>query len=369
MLKLKHSKSLLLLFFRKEVLAISLLSLAAAAPIDYSQPANWACRPGQETLCTTGLDALVVAADGTRTPQPFTPATAAPIDCFYVYPTVSEEKQDYADMTLSPEVARVVHAQAGRLTSRCRVFAPVYRQLTLLGLRKKLIAGEAPDFGPAYTDVLAAWHWYLAHDNAGRGVVLVGHSQGTILLQQLIADEIDGKPSQKVLVAAFLGGDPALTVPKGTRVGGIFKHVPLCTAAAETGCAYVWSSYRADDTSVARKFGANASDTSVAGCVNPAAPAGGPAALKTYFNRPKSAPDSDPPYIELIGQLSAQCVADDQGNVLRVTIDPTPFAARLDGALQIHLPGWGLHVLDIALTQGNILDDLSAETATWTRTH
>jgi hypothetical protein len=359
MLKLRHSKSLLLL--------VSLVSLAAAAPVDYSQPANWACRPGQESLCTTGLDALVVAADGTRTQQPFVPAPAAPIDCFYVYPTVSEEKQDYADLTLSPEVAHVVHSQAGRLTSSCRMFAPVYRQLTMSGLRAKLMAGEAPDFAPAYTDVLAAWRWYLAHDNAGRGLVLVGHSQGTILLQKLIAEEIDGKPSQKLLVAAFLGGDPSLTVPKGRLVGGIFKHVPLCTAPAETGCAYVWSSYRADDANVDRKFGTNSSDATAAGCVNPAAPAGGTGALKTYFSRPKSSPDSDPPYIELIGQLSAQCVADDQGNVLRVSINPTPFAARLEGALQVHRPGWGLHVLDIALTQGNILDDLAAETATWTR--
>ena len=27
-------------------------------------------------------------------------------------------------------------------------------------------------------DVLAAWNYYLEHDNQGRGVVLVGHSQG-----------------------------------------------------------------------------------------------------------------------------------------------------------------------------------------------
>jgi hypothetical protein len=73
--------------------------------------------------------------------------------------------------------------------------------------------------------------------------------------------------------------------------------------------------------------------------------------------------------VELIGQLSAQCVADDQGDVLRITVNPSPFAARLNGALQIHRPGWGLHVLDIALTQGNILDDLAAESTAWTRSH
>ena len=31
-------------------------------------------------------------------------------------------------------------------------------------------------------DVVAAWRHYLDHDNRGRGVVLIGHSQGTGML-------------------------------------------------------------------------------------------------------------------------------------------------------------------------------------------
>ena len=37
-----------------------------------------------------------------------------------------------------------------------------------------------------YADVLDAWREYLARDNRGRGVVLLGHSQGTRMLRQLL---------------------------------------------------------------------------------------------------------------------------------------------------------------------------------------
>ena len=59
----------------------------------------------------------------------------------------------------------------------------------------------------AYADVAAAWHHYLSVDNKGRGVVLIGHSQGSGMLNQLIKKEIDPNPAQrKLLVAAYLAG-------------------------------------------------------------------------------------------------------------------------------------------------------------------
>ena len=362
---------------RLVALAAGLATLASAAaaqpqpPVDYGNPANWVCRPGAETTCTTGLDAMVVTADGARTRQSFQPVADAPIDCFYVYPTVSHETTTYADMTASPEVQATVKSQAGRLTSRCRLYAPIYRQLTSAGLREQMGRGQAIDWSRPYQDVRAAWRWYMAHDNHGRGVVIVGHSQGTILLQQLIAEEIDGRPAQTRLVAAFLAGDPSLPVPQGARVGGVFKSIPLCASAAEVGCVYVWADYMSDDTAPSRLFGHSPGGGLVAGCVSPAAPAGGTGELKAYLAKPAMAPDGDPPWVELIGQLSAQCQADAQGDVVRVTVLPgryqqllaTSFERSTGGA------GWGLHRLDMELPQGDILDVVRAEAQTWVRAH
>src|ERR1700743_2507360 len=118
--------------------------VADAAP-DYADNAIWVCRPGVEDICTTGLDAVVVYADGHKEQQPFKPAVNPTIDCFYVYPTVSREQRPYADMVATPEVQRTVHVQAGRLSSRCRVFAPIYRQATLMHLRQEMTGAAGPE--------------------------------------------------------------------------------------------------------------------------------------------------------------------------------------------------------------------------------
>ena len=351
---------------------------AASAAVDYGPAASWLCRPDAEAACQADLDAVTVDADGHRTPAPFKAAADPAIDCFYVYPTISADQTTFSDMVPGPEEREVVRGQVGRLAERCRLFAPVYRQLTMHGLGLQLREGGgagagkpavAPglDFSMPYRDVLAAWRWYMAHENHGRGVVLLGHSQGAIIIQRLLAEEIDGKPAQKQLVSAFLAGDPGLAVPKGAKVGGAFKSIPLCSAAPETGCVYVWGSYLASDTSEKRMFGHDPGNGMVASCVNPAAPGGGPGDLLAVLPRPSMAPASDPPWIEVKGQLSGECVADAQGDVLRISVKPGRYAELLGRGLEAYGlgPNWGLHRLDLSLPQGNILEVLSAETASW----
>jgi hypothetical protein len=312
--------------------------------------------------CTTGLDAQVLNADGTTEAQPFTPASDPLIDCFYVYPTVSQEQTDYADLTDSPEIQAEAREQVGRLSSRCRVFAPIYRQETSYGLNH-----NAPYSDDPMLDVQGAWAYYLQNYNQGRGVVLIGHSQGTILLQQLIASSIDGTATQALLVSAFLAGDPSLGVPAGGVVGGTFVHIPTCAAAAQTGCVYVWGSYLAGDTSVPPLFGGARSDGLVSACVNPAAPAGGSGALKFYY-----AGANPPAWVEALGQLTGTCQAGSGGaDIFVVTVLAGQFSAQNTSILTAAevAPGWGVHPLDLSLVQGNILDVLDAEIATWQAQH
>ena len=123
-------------------------------------------------------------------------------------------------MTANAEERRVVEQQLSRLGAQCRVYAPLYRQFTLTALRAAVTGGTPPG-GSArpntgYQDVVAAWNHYLEHENDGRGVVLIGHSQGAGVLTQLIANEIDGKPAQDKLVSAMLLGSN-LAVDKGGK--------------------------------------------------------------------------------------------------------------------------------------------------------
>ena len=148
-----------------------------AAP-DYTQDANWLCRPGRADACGGDIAATSIAANGKATPV-LTPTTrmAPQIDCFYVYPTVSTDKAANSDLSIDAAETNVAKVQFAPSRNACRTFAPMYRQVTLQALRDALTgAASTADRVMAYRDVAAAWADYLARDNGGRGVILIGHS-------------------------------------------------------------------------------------------------------------------------------------------------------------------------------------------------
>src|SRR5215813_6823615 len=55
---------------------------AVAAKNDYSNGANWLCRPGREDACGTDLATTVISADGKLGRETFAANPNAPIDCF-----------------------------------------------------------------------------------------------------------------------------------------------------------------------------------------------------------------------------------------------------------------------------------------------
>ncbi|BAH50603.1 DUF3089 domain-containing protein [Rhodococcus opacus] len=210
-------------------------------------PVQWLCTPEMASdPCDLGSDTtdlgtgVVSAADQVD-------ESDKPVDCFYVYPTVSDQLALNADLTPQPEVQSIASYQAARFSSQCRVFAPIYRQMTLTpGIEAALVG--APLAQTAYGDVLGAWNEYLAHENNGRGVILIGHSQGTMMLRKLIRDQIDPNPElRKKLVGAFLMGGN-VTTARGSTVGGDFQNIPVCTEQGESGCVVAYSTAVADPT-------------------------------------------------------------------------------------------------------------------------
>src|SRR5829696_7489228 len=100
---------------------------AEVKPNDYKEDASWLCRPGRKgDACDVDLTTTIVAADGTLTREAFTADPQAPIDCFYVYPTVSTDATPNSDMSQDPAEKNVILQQFARFASKCRAFAPMY---------------------------------------------------------------------------------------------------------------------------------------------------------------------------------------------------------------------------------------------------
>ena len=351
----------------------------AAAPVknDYGDGKNWLCRPGRQDACAVDLNTTVVTASGKLKQERWSANPKAPIDCFYVYPTVSSDPTANSDMNAGPEELAVIRAQAARFGSECRVFAPLYRQVTLTALRAG-IAGRpmTVDRALGYNDVVDAWKHYLEHDNQGRGVVLIGHSQGSGVLSQLIRNEIDGKPAQQRIVSALLLGTN-IAVPKGKEVGGAFQQMPLCRSASQTGCIIAYVSFRADvPPPASSRFGRAQGKDMVAACTNPAALGGGSGELHAYLAsagrslgssaEPKPwvtpAQPINTPFVSVPGLLTAECVSNEKGSYLAVTVRGNPADPRTDDIVgDVVVNGnvqadWGLHLIDVHLAMGNLIE-------------
>ncbi len=327
---------------------------AATAPV-------WLCRPGvSPDPCAGDLDADAVTAGGARTVQDSTVAAAPRFDCFYVYPTVSTEKGPNADLTVQPAETAAAQAQAARFSSVCRVWAPMYRQVT----SSALFTGGLAAIDTAYQSLLGDWRYYLQHDSDGRPFVLIGHSQGAAMLIRLIADQIDPNPSLRGrLVAAILAGGN-LQVPTGRTVGATFAHIPLCTSTSVAGCAIAYSSFGSPPPagSLFGRPGTGVSlqslQTAQAGqqvaCVNPAALGGGTAALSPYFPQPGPVP-----WVTYPGLYRATCRS--AGGATWLQVDTERSAGDTRPVVTADLgPTWGYHRYDINLALGNLVADVSA---------
>ena len=379
--------------------ALALLSLVFAAsafaqtaeapkPNDYSADASWLCRPGKKDACAVDLNTTIVKADGSFAREDWKGDPNAPIDCFYVYPTVSTDPTPFSDMNADPAELNVVRQQFARFGSACRQYAPLYRQVTLAGLRTAIAGGgggAALSNGPQYDDVRDAWRSYLEHDNRGRGVVLIGHSQGSFILTELIRREIDGKPIQSRLVSAILLG-ATLSVPQGKDVGGSFQHLPLCRKPSQVNCLVTYVSFRATSPPPANtRFGKVTEPGMVAACTNPAALGGGSAALHAYLDAsgrsivsatpaiPWVVPERpiDTPWVSVPGLLTAQCTSNEHASYLEITVHGDPADPRTDnirGDLGVGnqiLTDWGLHLIDVNLGMGNLVDIVRNQSRAW----
>ena len=358
---------------------------APPKPNDYADGKTWLCRPGRQDACAIDHTTTVVAADGKLSKETWTADPNAPIDCFYVYPTISTDPTPNSDMNADPAELNVIKQQFARFASKCKPYAPLYRQVTLVGLRRMLAPGATVtlDQGLQYDDVKDAWNYYLKNDNKGRGVVLVAHSQGSFILNRLIHDEIDGKPIQSKLVSAILLGT-VVSVPKGKDVGGTFQHVPLCHAATQTGCVITFASFRSTVPPPANTLFGRVPDAAMAAaCTNPAALAGGSGELRAYLDKtgrtitsnapgkPWVTPEQpiETPWVSVPGLLTAKCASNEHASgYLEVTVHGDPADPRVDdivgdiGAAPNVLANWGLHLIDVNLVMGNLLDIVGEQT-------
>ena len=131
------------------------------------------------------------------------------VDVFYVYPTVFGSKDsNNMDITLSEmreKVESSLLSQIGVYSGVANTYAPYYRQISgaLIGDMKTL--PETPYYKIAKNDVLDAFDYYIENYNHGKPFILAGHSQGSMLLIDVMKERMSDELAKR-LVGAYLIG-------------------------------------------------------------------------------------------------------------------------------------------------------------------
>ncbi len=372
------------------VLAVSAVAaLGLAATASAGSGTVWLCRPGlKSNPCKADRTATYVTFNGTKREESIQKSVKSKpaVDCFYVYPTVSEQEGPNANLAIEPQETQVAIDQASRFSQLCKVYAPMYPQLTL----KAIKSPGSVTYGDevlAYLGVRSAFLEYLKKFNRGRGIVLIGHSQGSLMLEELIKEEFDPNPAlRKQLVTADLMGGNVI-VPEGELEGGTFENVPACTSATDIGCVIAYSSFLKEPPEDAF-FGRPGSPLlggtpppagSQVLCVNPTLlhQDGGvgnllPYAPTTQFPGEQAGgvpvPIASTPWVTGRGLYTAQCKNENGASWLNIGLSSS-VNEELKAVLEAENlmpeeligPEWGLHLYDVNIALGNLVNTLAIQ--------
>jgi hypothetical protein len=197
---------------------------------DYSKLENWAAHPGKAD-----------PADNTPVPSLADNQANSLVDVFFLHPTTHLASKDWngdvCNEKLNQRTDRTtIKHQASIFNGVGRVFAPRYRQVILGAFFDDHDpSSNKQAFALAYSDLKAAFEYYLAHENAGRPIIIAAHSQGAAHAIHLLKDYFDGGPLQGQLVAAYIPGWPT---PADT-----FQVLKPCSSPEQTGCYATWCSF------------------------------------------------------------------------------------------------------------------------------
>ncbi|WP_086619457.1 DUF3089 domain-containing protein [Erythrobacter tepidarius] len=230
--------------FQQELAEIALVPSGEFKPVKpleanaYESPSLWYSRPGI----------------GLKDPARWQPAYAAhakPIAAprrrfavFFVHPTSYLNRSRWnaplenGGDAEAERIARIyLRGMASPFNAASEIWAPRYRQATMGAFLTDAPEGRQA-IAAAYADVREAFRYFLSSIGPDTPIVLAGHSQGSLHLKRLLAEEVKGSPTAVRLVAAYIIGWPVSKLHDLPVMG-----LPACAAPDQTGCVISWSSF------------------------------------------------------------------------------------------------------------------------------
>lgn len=210
---------------------------------DYGDLRSWAMWPGKAN------DASVHVPPNATSCAEHNLCGKAGADIFYFHPTMFYSSQAWNAPHMDPLTVFMVETAVGpqqgcAFNGAGRMFAPRYRQMCAASFLQEegfehKDAKKALEV--AFSDAKSAFQHYLEHEfTPGRGIILAGHSQGSLMVEKLVEEFFQNDPVMaRELVAAYVIGWTTFD-SKWERQG---SHVHVCEHAKDTGCVISFRTY------------------------------------------------------------------------------------------------------------------------------
>lgn len=231
--------------FTKKSMQISLYQLSLSLFLSIGIVSNTLAMPPLD------INSAPAAPDYTQTEawlvKPSKPV--APVDVFFVYPTVLFNNSDWVmDTTradMRAEAKTSLDTQAIVFEGQANIYAPMYRQMNMAGLGLSE-SDAAPLQDIVHDDIWRALSHYLQYENNGRPFFLAGHSQGSMILADIMLEHWGTTGAEDRLIAALLLGWSLTATDLAAH-----PAIHMCKHQDQTGCVISYNSMAAGKQSVA----------------------------------------------------------------------------------------------------------------------
>ena len=273
-------------------------------------------------------------------------------DVFLVCPTV--DMKDEYNMSLSDEKTRAsflgaLNMERGIYGDSGRMFAPYYRQAAM-----KVYSLDRTEWEPylelAYSDVSAAFDWYLENENDGRPIVLAGFSQGADMCLRLLEEYFGDGALYDRLVAVYAIGWPC--TPEMT------ERYPQIRPAASANDVGVVVSFDCEAPGVEETFIFPAGQAALT--INPLN-------WKTDGMPADRSENTGACFTDYSGKITREaeglcgCYIDESRGVIKVTdVDPADYPALVPG-----LPDGAYHIYDYQFFYRNLQENVAVRIDAW----
>lgn len=348
--------------------------LLAGVPSAQAADTVWICKPGQsDDLCAGTIDGRTMPAPGQA--LGYTRAQNPPVDCFYLYPTQSEQSTPNSNLDKDPVIRRVVVQQARMFSTVCNVYAPMYRQVTYNGDQSH----DSPDVEIAYASAKAAFEDFLKNYNGKRGFIMIGHSQGSAHTARLIDEMVDPNPNLRRRFAGAFAPGANIYVPIGKNVGGMYANIPACSEPGQFGCLVAYSMYNGYPGDAPQFSNLKSGywiypserpdpEKYEAVCADPSLLSGSPGRLSPLLNNDYllsvPAKETAAPWREFPEQVTSECARENGDHWLNVDFAPNA-DSFLSTMVATVASGNNYHVPEVNVAEANLLRIAASQSSGW----